>query len=66
MSGHEKFEVADVQAVRETEAALLVVIENEDVWVPKSLIDDDSEVWKTGDKGILVVPEWFARKNGLM
>ena len=35
-------------------------------WIPKSLISDDSEVWKKGDEGKLVVPEWFAIKEGLV
>ena len=35
-------------------------------WVPKSLIGDDSEVWGDGDEGTLVIPEWYAIKEGLV
>lgn len=50
-------------ALRETEKAILFKQEDgEEYWVPKSQIHDDSEVWKEGDEGILIVTEWFARK----
>lgn len=32
-------------------------------WVPKSVIDDDSEVYKEGAEGKLVVADWFAEKE---
>lgn len=35
-------------------------------WIPKSVIDDDSEVYQKGDEGTLVLPEWFALKEGLI
>ena len=35
-------------------------------WIPQSLIDDDSEVYKPGQRGDLVIPEWFALKEGLI
>ena len=34
----------------------------EPYWIPKSQIHDNSEVWKKGDVGMIVVTEWFARK----
>jgi hypothetical protein len=37
------------RALKETALALLVDIEEKDPrWIPKSQIDADSEVWKTG------------------
>ena len=36
----------------------------EEYWVPRSHIHDDSEVWKQGDEGMLVVTEWLAIKKG--
>ncbi len=33
-------------------------------WVPKSVIDDDSEVFALGHAGTLVVADWFAEKEG--
>jgi len=56
-------------AVRESERALLVDVGAKDGrnhWIPKSLIHDDSEVWKLGQSGELVVPEWFALQEGLI
>ena len=36
------------------------------IWIPQSLVHDDSEVYKQGQKGTLVLPEWFAIKEGLV
>jgi hypothetical protein len=55
----------DATAKRATEKALLVELETGDeVWVPQSVIHDDSEVYRAGDAGELVVLAWFARKQG--
>lgn len=52
---------------RETEKALLVNIDDtEEVWIPKSQIDDDSEVRKAGDSGTLVISDWIAREKGFI
>ena len=42
-------------AVAETEKAIKVEIDGEELWVPKSQIDDDSEVFEKGHEGKLVV-----------
>ena len=34
------------------------------VWIPQSAVHDDSEVWKAGQTGRLVVVDWFAEKEG--
>lgn len=58
-------------AVRETDRALLVEFtegehEGRQVWVPKSQISDDSEVYDMAHGvGRLVVSEWLARQEGL-
>lgn len=36
------------------------------LWVPQSQVDDDSEVWKAGQTGTLVVSEWWANERGLV
>ena len=52
-------------ALRQTDGALLVELESgEEVWVPQSVIDEDSEVYEEGHEGDLVVSDWFARKQG--
>ena len=56
----------EAEAVHETDSALLVEIEGEQHWVPKSQILDDSEVWENGDKGKLIITEWFAKKRDLL
>lgn len=61
----------DADALRETkpgnkdEGALLVLVENEEVWIPKSQIHADSEVYAEGHSGELVIPTWLADKKGL-
>jgi hypothetical protein len=40
--------------------------DNRQRWIPVSVIHDNSEVWKPGQKGTLVLPEWFALKEGLI
>jgi hypothetical protein len=55
----------DVECVKETERALLCIIDGNEFWVPKSVVDDDSEVYAVGHEGKLVVHEWFAEKEGL-
>jgi len=51
---------------RQTPKAILVELQQEkEVWIPQSQIHDDSEVYREGDAGTLVVSEWFAEKEGL-
>ena len=53
---------------RKTDAALLVEDEDgEEVWIPSSQLDDDTEIWEDseiGEEGKLVIPEWLATKKG--
>lgn len=48
--------------------AILVVDEDDnEVWIPESQIDADSEIWSftdIGTQGKLVIPEWLAKKKG--
>lgn len=63
MSGTARIE--DVSCLRQTDKAILVAIDGKELWVPQSVIDDDSEVWKKGDEGALVVHRWFAVRHEL-
>jgi hypothetical protein len=58
--------VCKTQVVRETAKAILVTIEGEAKWVPKSVIHADSEVWNGSDgrEGELIVKAWYAHKEG--
>jgi hypothetical protein len=65
----DKFEVHDAVVIRESEKALLVEapVFDEEQWVPKNQIDDDSEVWgeKEGrNEGTLIVSKWIAEQKG--
>lgn len=53
-----------------TEKAVLFVVGDDDVWVPKSVIDVDydDEAWdalKGQGSGEIDIAEWFAKKEGL-
>jgi hypothetical protein len=61
----EKCYIADVNILRSTESAVLCLIENEEIWIPQSQIDDESEVWEEGDNGTLVISLWIAEQKGL-
>jgi hypothetical protein len=54
------------KVVRATEKALLVLLDGEEeAWVPKSVIHDDSEVYsEKANEGDLIVAGWWAKNNG--
>lgn len=56
---------ADAVCVKQTQKALLVDVDGEEVWLPQSMIDDKSEVYKMGDEGTLVIPLDLAEEKGL-
>lgn len=72
--GNEPVEIADCEAIRDSapgkmnQGALLVLIEGEEVWIPKSQIHDNSEVYNADDHatGVLVIPIWLAIEKGLV
>jgi hypothetical protein len=50
---------------RETAKAILVVMTGgKEEWIPQKAVHDDSEVWRKGQAGKLVVARWFARMRG--
>lgn len=57
--------IENVYVSRATDKALLCVIDDEEKWIPKSVVHDDSEVWKEFDEGTLILKTWFAEKEGL-
>lgn len=58
--------ISSAKVEAETEKAVCVSAPDfdEDMWVPKSQIDSDSEVFEEGTSGDLVVSDWFAEKKG--
>lgn len=59
-------EFENVTCIQETAHALLCIIDDEEVWVPQSQVTEDSEVYRKGDEGKLVVREWWATEKGLI
>lgn len=62
------YEIPDVRVIKETDKALLCNIEGEEIWIPKSQIMDESEVFDEDDNsnGTLVITEWIANEKGLI
>jgi len=60
------FHIENARCIRETEKAILVEADefDEPTWVPKSMIDDESECWTDGTDGVLIVSDWFAEQRG--
>ena len=66
MSERAWVEFEDVEAISQTALALKVIVEEKTVWIPQSQISENSEVWKNGQKGTLIVTEWIAEEKGLI
>lgn len=49
----------DAEIVRETEFAWLLEIYGEEIWFPKSQVEDNED-------GTFAIPEWLAQERGLM
>lgn len=62
------YEIRDAICVGETEKAILVdspEFFDEPEWIPKSQLEDDSEVYEKGDEGTLIITDWLADKLNL-
>lgn len=66
-SGDDAENLGNAVASRETSMALFVKGEFGELWIPKSVIHDDSEVFDACDnrEGNLIVKRWFAEKESL-
>jgi hypothetical protein len=59
----------DVRVKRQGEEAVLVTDDALEVWVPHSLIDEDSDITADsveGDEGTLIIPQWKAEELELV
>jgi len=55
--------VLEGQTMRETEKAVLINFDDDEQWVPKSLLED----WPDEDCiGDIIVKEWWARQEGFV
>jgi hypothetical protein len=52
--------------VESTSAILVEIPEHGELWIPKSQVHDDSEVYKKGTEGKLVITAWLATQKGLV
>jgi hypothetical protein len=59
-----EFEGVEITAV--SPLAVRCIIEGKAHWIPQSQIHDDSEIWKLGDKGKLVITRWMAELKELI
>lgn len=66
----DKISLGNSCVVFSTKDAILVKLDtdNSKLWVPKSVIHEDSLLWKgeKGEEGDLVVQEWWARDKALI
>lgn len=66
---HERDEpcsLGSTSVIAETEKAILCEVEGEEMWIPKSVIHDYSEVYGgEGEEGELIVQGWWAQKQGI-
>ena len=60
------FIIPDAECRHDTEKAICISAPmfDEDKWIPKSVISDDSEVYKKETYGDCIISEWFAEKEG--
>ncbi len=57
---------AGVTCRKETDAALLCIIDGEEVWIPKSHVHESSTVQAEDDEGTLIISEWIAAQKKLI
>lgn len=59
-------EFEDVSCIDDSPLAIQVVIDGQCVWIPRSAVDESSEVQEKEDEGLLVISEWMAVEKGLI
>lgn len=59
-------ESENVTVEHETDKAILCLFEDgTKMWIPKYVIDEDSEVYEMGTEGTLIVRDDFAEREGV-
>ena len=67
MSRDEEYaEFDDIECTIDTPKAILVHVEGKEVWIPKCCIHDDSECYKKGTDGKLIITQRIAEEKGLV
>lgn len=62
----EVYVIKNARCIKSTQKAILVTFDGTMAWFPQSQIDDESEVWKRGQSGTLVVSLRCAKGKGLV
>ena len=59
------FDIPNTTIIKATVKAILIKSPElkKEEWVPLSAIHDNSEIWKKGETGTLLVKSWFAEKK---
>jgi hypothetical protein len=57
--------IDDATCLKATDAAILVEVDGTEYWIPQSQVTEDSEIWKEGDTGTLVITDFIAEQKGL-
>jgi hypothetical protein len=70
-SGTEPVTIGKGECVLDRPTAILVAMLDAhgspvDRWIPKSVVHDDSEVYRAGTAGKVVVRAWWAREHGIV
>lgn len=63
----EGYELGEALVLTVTEKAVLVQVEGEEIWVPKSILHEDSEIDEESEKddeGDVLVKTWWAEQEG--
>jgi hypothetical protein len=64
--GEEPTVLGDGKITRETDKAVKAELEDgREIWIPKSVIHDDSEAWdRENNEGTIVCKRWWMERNG--
>ena len=64
----ESIRMGHCRCVAQSSKAICVIgleaVKDKSVWIPQSQVHADSEVWKNGQSGELVVTSYWAEKQG--
>jgi len=67
---HEDTEMVEIEVdevLTERDSALLFLIDDKEIWIPKSLIDlNESEATEEGESGIVYLQRWKAEELELV
>jgi len=60
------FVIENVSVIKATAKALLFRTAGPGIgtWIPLECVHDDSEVWRAGDRGTMLVKRWYVEKQG--